>query len=281
MTTATNRALVLGCGPAGLIAAHALRWHLKMEVVIVSTKRKSELFGCQYLHEPIPGLGTLPKADVSYIVSGGDDDYQKKVYGDRRLPVPASTQLFRGVSQAWDIREAYRRLWDRYEHRITNWTFGPQNIAQIVQTYDPDFTFTSVPLPSFCQAGDQHDFDFIKCWAIGDAPERGQRVPVHVPENTVQCNGTKDTGWYRAANVFGYKTVEWPGTKPKPPIEGVVEFLKPISTTCTCYPGIHRIGRMGTWKKGVLAHHVYSDVVNYVTSRRNAPADHSNDFEAV
>ena len=46
---------ILGCGPTGLVAAHACAMK-HIPFVIFSKKRKSFLFGSQYLHEPIPGV---------------------------------------------------------------------------------------------------------------------------------------------------------------------------------------------------------------------------------
>jgi hypothetical protein len=94
---------------------------------------------------------------------------------------------------------------------------------------------------------------------MGDAPERGQVVPIDIPEDTVLCNGSRDVGYYRAARVFGHSSVEWPGARPKPPLSGVVIFSKPLTTSCTCWEGeILRVGRYGTWTKGVLSHQAYS-----------------------
>jgi hypothetical protein len=84
----------------------------------------------------------------------------------------------------------------------------------------------------------------------------------------VTCDGTNNVGWYRVANVFGKGTMEWPGHLMRPPIEGVVKFTKPISTTCDCWPEVTRLGRYGKWQKGILSHHVYSDVTNLLRSGR-------------
>jgi len=50
------RIAVLGCGPAGLMSAHAamVATESEADLAIFSTKRKSPLYGAQYLHQPIP-----------------------------------------------------------------------------------------------------------------------------------------------------------------------------------------------------------------------------------
>jgi hypothetical protein len=78
---------------------------------------------------------------------------------------------------------------------------------------------------------------------------------------TVQCNSNDAPRWYRAANVYGYSTVEWPAG-PKPPWPGVVSVTKPLSTNCDCWVGkrFHRVGRFGRWTKGVLVHEAFFDM---------------------
>ena len=82
-------------------------------------------------------------------------------------------------------------------------------------------------------------------------------------EGVVECNGTRDVGWYRKATVFGHTTVEWP-IRRKPPVKGVVTVRKPLSTNCDCWLNdripVLRVGRYGKWQKGYLTHHVVADV---------------------
>jgi len=34
---------------------------------------------------------------------------------------------------------------------------------------------------------------------------------------------------------------------------------KPIRTSCRCFPDVHRMGRYGKWKKGVLSHEAWEE----------------------
>lgn len=252
------RVLVLGCGPAGLIAAYAAQREFKAEVHIFSDKRPSPLFGCQYLHEPIPGITEEHEGhQVNYVLHGTTEEYRKKVYGS--LTPPVSPQQYAGDHMAWDIRTAYRRLWDIFEPSIHDMHLNPADIVPLLSHLMPDYVISSLPAPVLCQMGDRHTFTDVKCWAIGDAP--GQAVADvfgALPPFTVICSGEKDCSWYRACNVFGYGTVEWPGHKKRPPIDGVVAFNKPLSTNCDCMPSILRVGRYGRWQKGVLSHEAYA-----------------------
>lgn len=242
--------LILGCGPAGLMAAHAAVLEGN-DVVIASNKRKSHLFGCQYLHAPIPGMTDQPAVTVEYRLQGDVDGYREKVYGPGSS-VDVSPETLRGFHPAWDIRSTYDNLWDAYSEYVQELNLDAATLAVVLNTWKPDFTVSTIPLPRLCSAG--HAFSHETVWAIGDGPD--QVCPISMPKNTVVCNGEVDYAWYRAANVFGYKTAEWPERR-KPPFGRPAAVQKPTTTTCNCYPEVQRLGRYGAWKKGVLSHEAF------------------------
>jgi hypothetical protein len=251
------KALVFGCGPAGLLAAHAfaIGGH---DVLILSKKRKSEMYGAQYLHAPIPGMTEDPGRVITYRLDGTPDQYRAKVYGPQSR-VQVSPEDLAGQHLGYDIRRTYDNLWDTYGDYVQPYDVTPASVAAAVKDLNPDVTVSSVPAPALC-CHDEHTFTSEQVWAIGDAPERGVFCPVKVPKETVVCNGEPSPAWYRAANVFGRSTAEWPH-KTKPPIEGVSEVTKPVRTTCDCLPNVVRVGRYGKWQKGVLSHEAFRDVL--------------------
>jgi hypothetical protein len=256
--------VILGCGPSGLIAAHAAQREFQARVVILSVKRPSQLFGCQYLHAPIPGISVEHEYErVSYVLHGTHDNYRKKVYGS--LTPPVSPQQYVGDHDAWDLRYAYQQLWDMFELNINDVKIRPEDISPMMKHYsEADAFISSIPANVLCQKGSQHTFQSVPCWAIGDAPELGVSVPLTPAPFTVVCDGTNDVGWYRASHVFEHTTLEWPGHKRKPPITGVVPFEKPLSTDCDCMPSILRVGRYGQWRKGILSHEAYNDTAAHL-----------------
>lgn len=47
---------ILGCGPSGLVAAHAaMQININKRVSVFSRNLRSPIYGAQYLHQPIPG----------------------------------------------------------------------------------------------------------------------------------------------------------------------------------------------------------------------------------
>lgn len=254
---------VLGCGPAGLFAAHAAE-SLGHKVTVISKLRKSEMYGAQYLHSEIPGLtdGTKP-FKVEYRLEGTLDDYLTKVYGEVIPDRSAITvESLVGTYDAWDIRYAYHAAFQQWMGDIQKHHISATTMYEILADYRPDLLISTIPAPVLCTVPGQHSFDVRKIWAVGDAPERGTFAPrFGIDQNIIQYNGSRDTGWYRASNIQGYEAVEWPGRR-RPPIENVVEVDKPVGTTCDCWLGskktkVVRLGRYGAWDRKGHTHQAY------------------------
>lgn len=255
-----SKVLILGCGPAGLMAAAAAEAS-GLEPIIASKKRKSEMYGAQYLHRPIPGFSPDMGFDVKYRLEGTAEEYSRKVYGDERISV--SPEDLDEDHEGWDIRVTYDNLWRKYVDAIEDTPFSSASevhefVWSVVSNYRSGtmHVVSTIPARTLC-VNPAHVFPFQTVWAIGDAPERGSFCPIQVAQmNEVICSGSSDVSWYRTANILGYRTAEWP-VKKRPPIEGISEVIKPIGTTCDCLPIAHRMGRYGAWTKGVLSHESY------------------------
>lgn len=250
-----KRVAILGCGPSGLLAAHAAQIN-GCDFTIYSKKRPSRLFGSQYLHKPIVGITGVP-AKVSYHLVGNPMDYRKKVYGDSWDGFISPEELDTD-HEAWDIRSAYDELWRRYSMYIhdkaLHWdTVNWEHWAKY------DMVISTVPRKLWANPGDK--FLSAKVWALGDAPDLGQMVPFRPAEdNVVICDGTEDIGWYRLSKVFDHCTVEWPDGH-KPPIEGIVQVEKPLSHNSLAAPDFVHIGRYGAWQKGVLTTDAFDEAL--------------------
>jgi len=261
--------LIFGCGPAGLMAAHAAAmWG--HDIKIVSKKRKSEMYGAQYLHHPIPGIDCGPARNIAYELRGTSEQYRRKVYGPGFTGTVSPEDLEEN-HKGWNIRRAYDELWDMYGSYVIDVEVRAEALRSHGYLHEAmgeaQLIVSSIPAPNLCLQLEEHQFASQSIFAIGDAPERGVFNPFgkQVPEDTVVCNGEPDVGWYRTANVFGRSTTEWSGAR-RPPYEGVAAVTKPLKTNCDCYPEIVRIGRYGKWEKGVLAHSAFFEVEEKLSS---------------
>jgi hypothetical protein len=254
------------------MAAHAaaLTGH---DVHIYSKRRKSEMFGAQFLHAPIPGMTETAPVEISYEWWGTYEDYRRKVYGDIDVEsvtgVKVSPETFGGKVMAWNIRTTYDNLWETYGDYIQDVAVDSRWVADCIASGDYHYVLSTIPAPALCYQG--CTFRGQQAFALGDAPERGMFVPTGMKQQkgVVVCNGNSSPRWYRSANVFGYATVEWPAG-PRPPLSGLAEITKPLTHNCKCHdPGdsgrtteLLRLGRYGAWQKGVLTHHVFQQAMD-------------------
>jgi hypothetical protein len=249
---------VLGCGPAGLAAAHgvltaAADRQMPVDLAIVSRKVRSPLYGCQYLHRPIPYMPRVHSTTVSYRLRGSADGYRSKVYGPNFFGTVSPEDLG-GEHKAWDIRESYMWLWKKYQHLIIDGEVTPRTIWSL-----DGLIINSIPRDALCHQG--HSFESSKIIAAGDAPDMGIYISNHFQcdDDSVVCNGEETPSWYRISRVFGHTTVEWPASLGTVPVTSAATVRKPTTTDCNCHPEVIHVGRYGRWQKGVLSHTAYWD----------------------
>lgn len=243
-----GKVAVLGCGPAGLMAAHAAAI-AEYDVHIYSKKHKSPMPGAQYLHAPVPMITPNTGSLINYEFRGSLDEYRIKVYGEREARVLVSPAALSPQHEAWDLRAAYDLLWEIYGGYVQDREIDPRWISELLESGQYDAVLSTLPLSRICKDL-SHGFTVCGIWAAAE-----EDAPLRVADNTVVCEGRTPPGWYRASNVFGHVSMEWPDDK-RPPVS-VIKVEKPIRTTCDCWPEIHRLGRYGTWTKGVLTHQAF------------------------
>jgi hypothetical protein len=270
-----ERIVVLGCGPAGMIAAHAASLMGHDVSIISDNPQPSTMFGAQYLHAPIPkATDGSPRVYVNYVLQGTNNGYKRKVYGALGRDLVSSPDALAENHSAWDIRYTYNRLWEMYGDRVTKGYIDGHNIDSIKGKWD--VIISSIPKISLCSSGFACNFKSVEVWASGEAPEWGKHIDINCPDNTVICNGRDLPTWYRVSNIYGRKTIEW-GFAEGVGLEetnGAALVRKPISNDCECHPEILRVGRYGKWQKGVLASDSFDQVTCYLRrrARGNIPA---------
>jgi len=276
-----RKIIILGCGPAGIFAAHAAATAGK-DFQIFSNRRRSEMYGAQYLHAPIPGLSLSPATDIRYTLTGTPEQYANKVYGQEDRPEFVSPESLAGHHLAYDIREAYYNGWKIYNDRIThmprishsdlraNQSSRSNPLRDAIADTKSCQVISTIPRTVMCY-NQAHSFKARKIWAAGEAPERGIFLDdFTIAGNTVNCNGLSSPSWYRASNVFGYKTIEWPNMERQPPYDNVVEVEKVVGTNCNCWASedwIWFAGRNGTWSKSVFAHQAFHYPFHVMSTR--------------
>lgn len=262
---------ILGCGPAGMFAAHAA-YESGAEVSIFSKNRKSHMRGAQYLHRPIPGLSGEPFT-IDYRFEGEIDGYRKKVYGDMS-DVVVSPETLVGVADAWDIREAYDEAWDQYSHFISDYNAdddrenGFSFLRSIME--DHDVVISTIPARTLC-TDESHRFNSTKIWSTDFVKAIGIFGEEPKLDNIVVCSGFEDDWWYRQSRIHGWENTEYPFNR-MPPAKSVWAVDKPVDNTCDCFPQILRQGRYGVWRKGVLSHESYYNTVQTLESLKQGAA---------
>jgi hypothetical protein len=240
---------ILGCGPTGLLAAHAASM-ARVPYDIFSRKEKSVQGGAQFLHEHIPDL-THVEADGFLRVRkwGGPEGYAEKVYGDRSHPT-SFREFETGLMPAWSLRQAYDELWLRYSDDVVTREITAPFVALMVSKYD--LVISTIPLPALCYRRDEHRFNYQAIKITDD-------IEIETKENNIMCySGDKRDAWYRTSRIFGVAQTEWPYHRVTRGREG----HKPIGNTCDCHAKVMRAGRFGKWQKGILTHHAFGEVVN-------------------
>jgi hypothetical protein len=257
---------ILGCGPAGLLAAEALvqQGH---SPTIFSKKVKSQMFGAMFLHVPIPEVTPPdPEYTIQVVKVGTREGYAKLVYGDPAHPVSWDV-IPSGPLRGWNLKKAYDVLWDRYQGIVHDREIGAADILDIEDSFQ--VVYSSIPLRSICREG--HEFTKQDIWIIhGD----GKPHLIHgvndvdmmyyngyPPDGSVEQ--TEGFDWYRFSQLDSYQA--WEHSSP-PNDDWNDDWYqlstgeKPISTDCDCWGGVRHIGRFGRWERGVLTHHTFNAV---------------------
>lgn len=243
----TEPLIILGCGPAGLLAAHAARL-AEVECLIFSKKNKSRIGGAQYLHKDIPGLTDLIEPTVMRTIKIGDrHEYARKVYGNGEAPVSWDNYP-EGHSMIYNMHQAYDWLWDQFEKDIADMPVLPSWVGQM--SNHP--IVSSIPMKDLCTGA--HNFESQKVYI--DYRETGE------PGNWIVYNGRTEDSWYRGSRLFGWESWEYSESTAR----ASISIEKPLRTNCDCFKdtSVRLVGRYGKWEKSQLVHNAFEDTLNYI-----------------
>ena len=266
-----RRVAILGCGPAGLMVAHAAAlagWDFR----IYSRKQKSALYGAQYLHRPIPKLGHTfgSLQTIRYQLNGTPEQYRNKVYGEGWDGTVSPEDLMT-EHPAWDLRAAYDRLWAQYsgEVRPVDIYWSKEGaLKDHFRNWGADLVISTIPRKVWAQPGDV--FESTKVWALGDTEMPRVEKPYRPEPFTVMCDGRPHVPWYRVSNIYGYCTIEWPydpihriasRLTLRAPAPGASLVEKPLRHNSKAASDFVHLGRYGKWEKGVLTSDAFFDAM--------------------
>lgn len=243
---------VLGCGPAGLMAAWAAREN-GADVKIFSPGRKSFISGAQYLHDEIPGIDLIPFT-LEYKKYGSPDGYAEKLYGNAAAPC-SWRDYPSGQHTAYPLGIAYDAVWAALDPScFIDVTITPTHIAGLLT--NNDLVVSTIPRPTLCM-NKAHWFKERRVFITPKPPKvDDDGDDWNISENKIIYNGWTSDPWYRASNIMGNVFTEYATEQP-----GMTRVIKPLDTNCNCWEGaVQYVGRYGKWKKGVLVHNAYYEV---------------------
>lgn len=268
---------ILGSGPAGMMAAHAVGMAGVPMAMFSKTLEPSHIGGAQFLHRSLPALTEHdnPDAIITFRLFGDRDGYERKVYGDPaedRLSRPPFVSFQNLTDQqqqpAWNLRSVYDKLWALLGDAINEADIDAQWIAD--HGTDFEFIINTIPRPALCRRriGMDEGVHRFTHQVIKVAQPCGIAENYH--DNIVVYDGTDNTSWYRSSKIFGVTSAEW-SDRLSPPFT-TVNVSKPLATNCDCWrdagpaPILHT-GRFGLWQKGILTHDAFVDSVKYMQTR--------------
>lgn len=252
------KVIVVGCGPAGLAAAHAAVG-LGADTMVIAPKTKTPQEGPLLMQRPIPGINTdHPDGTIHQMVIGGSIlDYRYKLYGDINIGI--NGDILKPYYHAWKHRETYDRLWNLYSGLITNYVLTPSELHNIDS--DVDLVISTASRPSMCVSG--HTFISKEVAVTPQASHPDQ------PDNTIIFNASPDVEWVRSSIVFGVPVTEWPVIRSVSLPAGARSIRKPISTNCNCYPRVLWTGRFGAWQNETWVDTAYWDTYNAISGMKD------------
>ena len=254
---------VIGCGPAGLAAAHAAAG-LANEVDIYAPKKQTPQRGPIMLHRPIPGINNeQPDGYVRQIVIGGSIlDYRLKLYGDVNIAI--NGDILEDGFHTWRVPATYDRMWELYSDQIKGWEITPEELDDLAIAYD--LVVCTAPAPNLCRTP-WHEFH------SADVAIKLHASYPDQPPNTVVYNSYSHINWVRSSRIFEAEVTEW---KPEDAPEDAIIIHKPLSTDCNCHPRVLKTGRMGAWRN-----ETWIDTAYYQTREALVSMLHRHEWDDV
>lgn len=248
-----TKVIIVGCGPAGLAAAHAANG-LGADIKIIAPKRKTPQRGPLLIQRPIPGINlTHPDGTIHQLVIGGSIlDYRYKLYGDVNIGI--NGDVLKRSYHAWHHGTTYDKLWDLYSQLIEDRMVTDHELFELHN--QADLVVSTANAQSLCRGN--HDFRSAVVFVTPDKASYPNQ-----PTNTIIFNAGTQHRWVRSSNVFGVEVTEWLARDAP---ANSIAIVKPINTDCDCYPHVLRTGRFGAWRNETWVDTAYWDTYGALES---------------
>lgn len=281
--------LVLGAGPAGLLAAWGARTCDVGDVHVTIWDRDTafhpeRIFSLQYMHDPcdVPGATSLELSYSSdlcscgiYLAQGSHTEpcvlargeagsrRQAKVLYNLKLNRPMDEEnstrfLFETPVKVWSLKSGYAWLYQYFQpvmerHEVT-WGL------LLEESKSWDVVINTVPLDKL-----RPDLG----WPVRRGLIAMGWVPMELPENSCVYSLDPDVPWYRATYLDGGKATEFVYHDISDAAKAMIFNLRPLrkvadNSLLTQISAIELLpsnlvftGRWGAWDSKLLTHHAY------------------------
>jgi hypothetical protein len=257
---------ILGAGPAGMMAAHAVARNGHEPVLFAEYRLPSHVNHDMFILKPFPGVGS-PHSSVWYDKIGRPEGYAEKCYGNEDAPT-SWERIGSGSGSIWWLSEVYDSLWSMYHVQVMAKLITDDVIEDIKDDYP--LVISTLPATAICRDLEGHLFGAVDTWLARD--ESDYQLTRQRVDNYLAYNGSLEPGWYRYSSLRGIRTWEYASDPllvyPREIGEGtpILTGKKFTDNTCSCHPGVHRVGRWAQWKRGVLNHHPYEQTTAILAS---------------
>lgn len=255
------KAYILGCGPAGMMAAHAVNLAREKAIIEIGSDQleKSKISGAQYLSGPVIGATGQAHSRVRFYKLGTREGYAQKVYGNPEAPCSWDRYEHEEAYPMYDLNGAYDRVWEMYKAKLFQLHINPDIMASFLDT-DADLIITSIPKLALCSSN-QHQFVEQVITVVDGLPHEVDGASMKDP-NWILYDGNPESPWYRVSKLYGKFSTEFSGDR-RDTLGRGRKITKPMWTNCTCWddPRVLSVGRYGRWDKDVLIHDAYTEVL--------------------
>ena len=225
--------------------------------------------GAFYIHS-IPGsLEKMDQFSISIKSVGTKVGYLQKQWGVVSSHWTSSFPTSQTCDRGYAPKYVHEQLWKGVEFTMLKSYLDDHELADLRYESDYDFVFHSFPTAVSTLTQESYLVKFM----IADYPNTSgvakdlEELEVLFPSvgHIILYNGVHNYPWVRLSRLFGKTYLEYPSAYSRFAGASPVKFYSDLhpDTPVWTYrgdPSVIPIGRLATWDRKKLSHHVYKDV---------------------